>query len=149
MVSDHLFCTEEWHIDELILIGNLYRFYDTDYMCRLIDEVLDRDFLYQEIATYKNLVEVTLLNVIQTLVERGALSEARRYDQKLQPMIVNERKAYHRLIYLYVKGFLLYALGQENGRADMERAIQAFEWMGSSYHATTYRKHFGEYVRNR
>lgn len=146
VVADHLFCTEEWHIEELILIGNLYRFYETDYMCRLIDEVLAREFIYQEIATYKNLVEVTLLNVIQTLVERSALAQAQLYDQKLQPMIANERKAYHRLIYLYVKGFLLHALGQENGRADMEHAIQAFEWMGSPYHAATYRKHFEEYV---
>lgn len=146
VVSDHLFCTEEWHIDELILIGNLYRFYDTATICRLVDEVIKRKPFYQEIATHKNLVETTLLNVIETLVERGELRIASRYDRVIQGLIDNERKAYHKLIYLYVKGFLKQAQGNPSGVEDMRHAIQAFEWIGASHHAKAYQAHFDRFI---
>lgn len=147
VVSDHLFCTEEWHIDELILIGNLYRFYDTTTICRLVDEVIKRKPFYQEIATHKNLVETTLLNVIETLVERGELAAASRYDTMVQELLGNERKAYHKLIYLYVKGFLKQAQGDCSGVEDMKHAIQAFKWIGASHHSKTYQAHFDRFIR--
>ncbi|MGT2756942.1 Rgg/GadR/MutR family transcriptional regulator [Streptococcus ovuberis] len=146
-VSDHLFCTEQWQISELILIGNLYRFYDTASICRMVDEVVKRKPFYQEISTHRNLVETTLLNVMETLVERGELDDASRYDKVLSPLITNERKAYHRLIYLYVKGFLKQAQGDRTGISDMEHAIQSFSWMGSTHHAKTYQTHFDRWIK--
>ncbi|MET3558493.1 Rgg/GadR/MutR family transcriptional activator [Streptococcus rupicaprae] len=147
LVSDHLFCTEQWQINELILIGNLYRFYDTASICRMVDEVVKRKLFYQEIATHRNLVETTLLNVMETMVERGELGHASRYDKVLAPLITNERKAYHRLIYLYVKGFLKQAQGDKSGISDMEHAIQSFAWMGSDHHAKTYQAHFERWIQ--
>ncbi|WP_394405104.1 Rgg/GadR/MutR family transcriptional regulator [Streptococcus sp. 20-1249] len=145
-VSDHLFCTEDWQIDELILIGNLYQYYPTDLMCRLVDEVVARRDFYLDIPTHKNLVEVTLLNIILTLAEREEVSKAVQYDTLLCPLLSNERNAYHRLIYLYVKGFLKFKMHDETGQEDMLHAIQAMDWIGNQHHARTYRKHFKKHV---
>ncbi|MCP1639090.1 Rgg/GadR/MutR family transcriptional activator [Streptococcus gallinaceus] len=146
IVSDHLFCTEDWQIDELILIGNLYQYYKTDLMCRLVDEVVGRRDFYMDMPTHKNLVEVTLLNIILTLTERGELVKAQGYDQILEPLLSNERNAYHRLIYLYVKGFLTYKNGNVSGKTDMQHAIQAMVWINNHHHARTYQKHFDKHV---
>lgn len=42
-VADYLFQTEEWTMYELILFGNLYSFYDVDYVTRLGREVMERE----------------------------------------------------------------------------------------------------------
>lgn len=141
-VSDHLFCTENWTIFELILIGNLFKFYETSYMYRIIDEVLQRKELYQDIATHRNLVEAMLLNVIEICIDRGKLTAAKRYQQKLIPMLDNERNAYHRILHLYFKGLLAYASGDKNGECQMEQAVQIFDWIGAHYHHKTYSEDF-------
>ena len=41
-VADYLFQTEEWTMYELILFGNLYSFYEVDYVTRLGREVMER-----------------------------------------------------------------------------------------------------------
>ena len=41
-VADYLFQTDEWTMYELILFGNLYSFYDVDYVTRLGREVMER-----------------------------------------------------------------------------------------------------------
>ena len=41
-VADYLFKTDEWTMYELILFGNLYSFYDVDYVARLGREVMER-----------------------------------------------------------------------------------------------------------
>ncbi|MGT2743098.1 hypothetical protein [Streptococcus plurextorum] len=145
-VSDHLFCTENWTIVELILIGNLIAFYETAFICQIIDEVLKRKPFYQEIATHRNLVEATLLNVMQIMIERGELSLAKSYEARLAPMLDNERNAYHRILYLYFKGFLVYASGEKAGAEEMKKAIQIFDWLESPHHAKTYQDHFDRWI---
>ena len=49
-VADYLFKTEEWTMYELILFGNLYSFYDVDYVTRIGREVMEREEFYQEIG---------------------------------------------------------------------------------------------------
>ena len=39
-VADYLFQTEEWTMYELILFGNLYTFYNVDYVARIGREVM-------------------------------------------------------------------------------------------------------------
>lgn len=145
-VSDHLFCTENWTIFELILIGNLFRYYETSYMYRIIDEVLNRKELYQDIATHRNLVEAMLLNVIEICIDRGELTAAKCYHQKLIPMLDNERNAYHRILHLYFKGLLAYASGDKDGEKQMAQAVQIFHWIGSHYHHQTYQENFNHQI---
>lgn len=38
-VADYLFKTEEWTMYELILFGNLYSFYDVDYVTQLVEKL--------------------------------------------------------------------------------------------------------------
>ncbi|WP_161978916.1 Rgg/GadR/MutR family transcriptional regulator [Streptococcus sp. S784/96/1] len=140
-VSDHLFCTENWTIFELILIGNLFKFYETSYMYRLVDEVLQRKELYQDIATHRNLIEATLLNVIEICIDRGDLTAAKHYHDKLMPMLDNERNAYHRILQLYFKGLLAYASGDKTGEQQMRQVVQIFDWIGATYHQETYQEH--------
>ncbi|CIV59918.1 putative DNA-binding protein [Streptococcus pneumoniae] len=42
--------TGEWTMYELILFGNLYSFYDVDYVTRIGREVMEREEFYQEIS---------------------------------------------------------------------------------------------------
>ena len=56
-VADYLFQTEEWTMYELILFfGNLYSFYDVDYVTRLGREVMEREDFYKEIDRHRKLV---------------------------------------------------------------------------------------------
>ena len=141
-LADYLFQKEQWEIDELILIGNLYRYYKTDLICRMVKEVLKRKDFYQDVPTNKNVVETTLLNVVETLTERGDLLEASYFLEKVEPMLYNERNAYHRIILLYEKGFLAYAKGHSSGLEMMKNAIFCFQVTGSKYHAQTFQDHF-------
>ena len=54
-VADYLFKTEEWTMYELILFGNLYSFYDVDYVTRIGREVMEREEFYQEIGRHKKI----------------------------------------------------------------------------------------------
>ena len=50
-VADYLFKTEEWTMYELILFGNLYSFYDVDYVTRIGREVWrGRNFIKRLVA---------------------------------------------------------------------------------------------------
>lgn len=146
VLSDHLFCREQWEIQELILIGNIHRHYPTAMICRMVDEVVARKDYYLNIATHKHLVIHTLINVVETLVDRGDIAEAARYDALIPSILTNERNAYHRLLYLYTKGYLKYAQGDARGKEDMEHALQAFDWIGNHHHAQQFRKHFVQHV---
>lgn len=149
VLSDHLFCREEWEIQELILIGNIHRHYPTAMICRMVDEVVARKDYYLNIGTHKHLVIHTLINVIETLVDRGDIVEAARYDALIPSILTNERNAYHRLLYLYTKGYLKHAQGDPTGKEDMEHALQAFEWIGNHHHAQQFREHFTKHVSDK
>lgn len=146
VLSDHLFCREQWEIQELILIGNIHRHYPTAMICRMVDEVVARKDYYLNIGTHKHLVIHTLINVVETLVDRGDIAEAARYDALIPSILTNERNAYHRLLYLYTKGYLKHAQGDARGKEDMEHALQAFDWIGNYHHAQQFRKHFVQHV---
>lgn len=49
-VADYLFQAEDWTMYELILFGNLYSFYNVDYVYRLGKEVMEREDYYKEIS---------------------------------------------------------------------------------------------------
>lgn len=147
-LSDHLFCTTVWGIDELILVGNLYRFYDNQTIQYLMKEVLERHYFYES-STYKNVIEISLLNVMETMIERECFEEAEYYLKKLEPLLDNERKAYQRILMLYEKGYLKFAKGhQKEGLRQMQQAIACFETIGCDYHVTYFKDHMAQVTKD-
>lgn len=69
-LSDYLFQKDSWEISDYILIGNLYRYYNIRHICQLVKEVINQKEYYRDIYTNRNVVEATLLNVVETLIER-------------------------------------------------------------------------------
>ncbi|MCD0060643.1 MutR family transcriptional regulator, partial [Streptococcus agalactiae] len=99
------------------------------------------------IYTNRNVVEATLLNVVETLIERRALEEATFFLEKVEALLNNERNAYHRIILLYEKGFLAYAKGDSRGIQSMKQAIFCFQAIGSKHHVENFQEHFNRVTR--
>lgn len=146
-VIDYLFQKENWEIGDLILIGNFYTFYPTPLMSRMVREILKRVDYYSEISTNRNLVECTLINMIEICTERGELEEASFFEKEAEKLLSNERNAYHRTVFLYEKGFLKYAKGDFSGIDDMKNAIFCFEVTGAINHAKHYQSHMEKVLK--
>ncbi|HEO1193649.1 TPA: MutR family transcriptional regulator [Streptococcus agalactiae] len=146
-LSDYLFQKDSWEISDYILIGNLYRYYNTRHICQLVKEVINQKEYYRDIYTNRNVVEATLLNVVETLIERRALEEATFFLEKVEALLNNERNAYHRIILLYEKGFLAYAKGDSRGIQSMKQAIFCFQAIGSKHHVENFQEHFNRVTR--
>lgn len=117
------------------------------HICQLVKEVINQKEYYRDIYTNRNVVEATLLNVVETLIERRALEEATFFLEKVEALLNNERNAYHRIILLYEKGFLAYAKGDSRGIQSMKQAIFCFQAIGSKHHVENFQEHFNRVTR--
>lgn len=107
-VADYLFKTEEWTMYELILFGNLYSFYDVDYVTRIGREVMEREEFYQEIGRHKRLVLILALNCYQHCLEHLSFDNASYFEAYTEKIIGKNISLYERNILHYLKGFALY-----------------------------------------
>lgn len=147
IVTDYLFATEHWNIYELILIGNLYLFIDLPLLHRMGQEILKRRNYYKEIATHRNLVLFTLLNIWETCLHRDALTMADFYQNEISPLINNETKLYEKTIFLFLRGLQHYKSGQSlQGIEEMKNAIQIFDWLDCPHMAQNYQRDFERFV---
>ncbi|MGT2784836.1 Rgg/GadR/MutR family transcriptional regulator [Streptococcus merionis] len=146
LVSDYLFCTEEWGMYEIILVGNLYVYYDMEQITRMVAEVLRNKSFYQAIGRHRNLVILTLLNVYMTSIERREFSQAERFRQELQSLLDNETQTYPRMIFLYLNGFYAYSKGDLSATAQMQQVIAMFDAIDSKHLANNYREHYEKWV---
>ncbi len=145
-VSDYLFCTEEWGMYEIILVGNLYVYYEMPQISRMVSEILKHRNFYQEIGRHRSLVVLTLLNVYMTSIERQAFLEADYFRSELKKLLDNETQAYHRMIFLYLNGFYTYKRGDKTGKNQMEQVIAMFEAIESHNLAQNYKEHYKRWV---
>ena len=107
-VADYLFQTEEWTMYELILFGNLYTFYNVDYVTRIGREVMEREDYYKEIGRHRKLVLILALNCYQHCLENRSFTDADYFEAYVEKLIGNGIKLYERNIFHYLKGFALY-----------------------------------------
>lgn len=127
-VSDYLFTVESWNIYELILIGNLYLFIDMPQLHRMGQEIVHRR---DSISANQGLLEITLLNIFETCIDRGALKEAEYYKDAILPLLEDETLLYERNIYHFLLGLYHYKSGNcELGKEEMEQSIRIYEWLG-------------------
>lgn len=148
IVTDYLFQTEDWNIYELILIGNLYLFIDIPLLHRMGQEILKRRHYYKEIATHRNLVTVTIMNIWETCLHRDALEVAAFYKQEAEKFVQNETKLYEKTIFLFLNGLHAYKSGKIlTGIEDMKNAIQIFDWLDCPHMVNNYQKDFERFVR--
>ncbi|MGT2935891.1 Rgg family transcriptional regulator [Streptococcus castoreus] len=146
-VTDYLFSTETWQIYELILIGNLYLFIDIPLLDKMGREILKNHAYYQDIATHKHLVTITLLNILETCLHRNALSYAQFYQEQLKPLLANETKLYEKTIFLFLQGLNDYLSADcFSGIQKMTRAIQIFEALDCPHMVQNYQKDFEHFV---
>ena len=130
-VADYLFQTEEWTMYELILFGNLYSFYDVDYVTRIGREVMEREDFYKEIGRHRKLVLILALNCYQHCLENHSFENASYFEAYVEKIIGKSIKLYERNIFHYLKGFALYQKGQtEKGRPQMQEAMHIFDVLG-------------------
>lgn len=142
---DHFLATEIWGMEELIVLGNLYRFFDFSILEAFIEEILNCHYYY-EVRSYINVIESLLLNVIELTIEKTLFEKSKYYIMKLEPLLKGEHKAYHRIILMYQKGFLRFSLGEKLGKDIMRDAIKCFEITESTYHATYFKNHFQKWT---
>ena len=148
-VADYLFQTEEWTMYELILFGNLYSFYDVDYVARLGREVMEREEFYQEIGRHRKLVLILALNCYQHCLENFAFENASYFEAYVEKIIGNGIKLYERNIFHYLKGFSLYQKGQcKEGCKQMQEVMRIFDLLGLPEQVAYYQEHYDKFVKN-
>ena len=148
-VADYLFQTEEWTMYELILFGNLYSFYDVDYVARLGREVMEREEFYQEIGRHRKLVLILALNCYQHCLENFAFENSSYFEAYVEKIICNGIKLYERNIFHYLKGFSLYQKGQcKEGCKQMQESMHIFDVLGLPEQVAYYQEHYEKFVKD-
>ena len=79
---------------ELILFGNLYSFYDVDYVTRLGREVMEREDFYKEIGRHRKLVLILALNCYQHCLEHRSFESASYFEASVEKIIGKSIKLY-------------------------------------------------------
>ncbi len=144
-VTDYLFTVEQWQIYELILIGNLYLFMDIALLHRMGQEIVAK---YSKDGANKGLVIITLLNIWETCIHREALEVAEYYKNSILPLIADETMLYERNLYHFLLGLYHFKCGKkELGTAQMEQAIQIYEWLDCGNLARNYRDDKKKYAK--
>lgn len=142
-VTEYLFETEQWNIYELILIGNLYLFFDLNLLHMMGKEILKRKDFYRTKSSQRNVVEITMLNIWESCLHRDALDMAEFYQEKTKELLDDETDLYKRAIFLFLSGLQLYKEGKKvKGKEEMQKAISVFEWVGSENLAQNYKKDY-------
>ena len=121
-VADYLFQVEDWTMYELILFGNLYSFYDVDYVYRLGKEVMEREDYYKEIGRHKKLVLIIALNCYQHCLESCSFDKASYFAA-------------------YQKG------EKKQGIKQMQEAMHVFEVLNLPEQVAYYQEHFHKFVK--
>ncbi|EJH25628.1 transcriptional regulator [Streptococcus pneumoniae GA47562] len=148
-VADYLFKTEEWTMYELILFGNLYSFYDVDYVTRIGREVMEREEFYQEISRHKRLVLILALNCYQHCLEHSSFYNANYFEAYTEKIIDKGIKLYERNVFHYLKGFALYQKRQcKEGCKQMQEAIHIFDVLGLPEQVAYYQEHYEKFVKS-
>jgi len=148
-VADYLFKTEEWTMYELILFGNLYSFYDVDYVTRIGREVMEREGFYQEIGRHRKLVLILALNCYQHCLEHLSFENASYFETYTEKIIGKGIKLYERNIFHYLKGFSLYQKGQcKEGCKQMKEAMHIFDVLGLPEQVAYYQEHYEKFVKD-
>ena len=148
-VADYLFQSDEWTMYELILFGNLYSFYDVDYVARLGKEVMEREDFYKEIGRHRKLVLILALNCYQHCLENFAFENASYFGTYVEKIIGNGIKLYERNIFHYLKGFSLYQKGQcKEGCKQMQESMHIFDELGLPEQVAYYQEHYDKFVKN-
>lgn len=148
-VADYLFKIEEWTMYELILFGNLYSFYDVEYVTRLGREVMEREEFYQVIGRHRKLVLILALNCYQHCLENFAFENASYFEAYVEKIIGNGIKLYERNIFHYLKGFSLYQKGQcKEGCKQMQEVMRIFDLLGLPEQVAYYQEHYDKFVKN-
>ena len=86
-VADYLFQVEDWTMYELILFGNLYSFYDVDYVYRLGKEVMERRTTTKKSVAIRRLVLILALNCYQHCLESRSFDKASYFEAYVEKII--------------------------------------------------------------
>lgn len=147
-VTDYLFSCEHWNIYELILIGNLYLFFDLPLLHRMGQEILNRKEYYQNIGTHRHLVVITVLNIWETCLRRDNVEMADFYQQEAAKLLTDETELYEKNIFLFLQGLQEYKSGKTlPGIEKMNKSIQIYEYLGADHLAQNYRRDLEHYLK--
>lgn len=147
-VADYLFQVEDWTMYELILFGNLYSFFDVDYVYRMGKEVLEREAFYAIINKHRKLVLIIALNCYLHCLESKAFAYADFFETYTVKILGKDIKLYERTIFLYVRGFSRYQRGDKQaGMEQMQDAMGIFSRVGLAEQVAYYQEHFNKFVK--
>ena len=143
-VADYLFMVEQWKIYELILIGNLYLFFDIPLLHKMGKEIMGAAI---DRGRAKGVEIITLLNIFETCIHREDLETAGFYMDNIPQLIEDETLLYERNLYHFLVGLFNYKNGDKaGGKAIMDQAILIYEWLGCRNLADNYKKDLEKYT---
>ena len=147
-VADYLFQTEEWTMYELILFGNLYSFYEVDYVTRLGREVMEREDFYKEIGRHRKLVLILALNCYPALFRTPFFWKCQLFWSLCRKDYREEHQALQNAIsFIISKGFALYQKGKQK-RVAANAGSHAYFWRArTARRVAYYQEHFDKFVK--
>ena len=139
---------EDWTMYELILFGNLYSFFDVDYVYCMGKEVLERESFYAIINKHRKLVLIIALNCCLHCLESKAFAYADFFENYTVKILGKDIKLYERTVFLYVRGFSRYQRGvKQAGMEQMQDAMGVFARVGLDEQVEYYQEHFDKFAK--
>lgn len=144
-VSDYLFETENWGMDDVLLAINLATFYPTDLVCLRMRKILKNPSFYQELPKNQKLVQQALIDTLLICISRNVLEDVPELMSQLEKLLSDEKgenDAYRRIIFRYIKGLYQVVLGNERGKLIVEESIDMLTKLGYVTRAQYYQEFF-------
>lgn len=148
-IAEHLFDISEWGHFELLLYNNTMRLLSTADIDSLSSDIMKRSFYYKEIPRNKELVMGILLNSLISMLNRGEITKARRFEVLMRQQKMEEDDLGDRIVHLFATGALNFHQGKTvDGKEKMQQAIDILKILGSYHMAKSYQDDYDEITVN-
>ena len=140
-IVDYLGMTEHWGFYELTLFSTTIESFSNATLKKLSKYFISRSEFYSEIPKNKNMIALTLLNLMGRLTYYDEYTFASDLSKRIQGLL-EEKDIFHRTIFLYNTGVLEVSMDNMAGLKKMQDAIYVFELVESKQLAKTYQVNY-------
>ena len=105
---------------------------------------MEREDYYKEIGRHKRLVLILALNCYQHCLESRSFDKASYFEAYVEKIIGKGIKLYERNVFLYLKGFAAYQMGEKKQGI---KQMQIFEVLELPEQVAYYQEHFDKFVK--
>ncbi|MBP2623904.1 helix-turn-helix domain-containing protein [Streptococcus oricebi] len=145
---NYLFDTEIWGRYELTLFSVCSTPLSPELFTRYTREMLHKTDFLNLLSQNKTIVKTMLLNGFLLCIEERDFVNAAYLDKQIQDNFYQENETYHRIIYMWAKGFLAYKQDQkEKGLKQMEKAVSILEALDCKQAVSYYRDNMNHLIK--